>query len=102
MLQNDYIETTSYEERCLKSSKILETFLNKVPVICIFENTITSKYILSRDLSSDYICNLHPNLYLLTQNGTLLVSQNLGKMYENNKGDDGNLYINVLTKLKSS
>jgi len=120
MFKNKY----SYEEREKESKKKIEEFPGHVPIILekktkrlksdkkIFEKNKTNKFLVPRDIKyKDFIMNVNvrnkfitekENVYIFFTNGKKLEKNEtrIGEIYDQNKDDDGFLYI-VYTKYES-
>ncbi len=106
-IANEYVETVPLSTRLEKSKHIIRTFKDKVPIIMLFDSMFripSKKLVLSKLTSSYHLYVLLSSLghfYIMSQNGTLLTNQLLGKIYNENVSNDGYLYLIVTTKLES-
>tara|TARA_A100001011_G_C14305359_1_gene842823 strand:+ start:1693 stop:2112 length:420 start_codon:yes stop_codon:yes gene_type:complete len=97
----------SFEKRLDESERIINAYPNRVPIIVERYNTILpkidrKKYLAPSDLSMGnflYVIRkrlkLEPekSLFLFVNAKLIPMSQHLGFIYDNNKDDDGFLYI---------
>ena len=103
----NYKEKTDFEKRQEESTRILEKYPNRVPIIC---ERLTkkvplldrSKYLCPRDLTMGnfmYVIrkrlklNEATAIYLFINESLVPVSKDLGAIYEEKKDQDGFLYV---------
>jgi len=100
----------SLKDRILESTRVLEKYPSRVPIICERSNTAgfncplidKNKYLVERDLTLgqfQYVVRrrlrLSPEkaLFLIIKNNIPTTTQTIGDLYEKNKHEDGFLYI---------
>ena len=107
LIANEFVETVCCSKRIEQSNKIIRTFREKIPIIILFDSMFSlpsKRYVLSKSVSSEYLYVLLTglgNIYIFSQNGTLLTTQTIGKIYYENISEDGFLYLIVSNKLES-
>jgi hypothetical protein len=109
-VSNEFIEINTMEKRVASSSKLMNMYPAKVPVIVILSKELKQdrkffKYLVAKDLSMQYLIMLvrknvkldsRKAIFILTENGTLLTSSMaIGTIYGCNKNPDGYLYMYV-------
>ena len=103
----NYKKSHSFEDRISESSKLLEKYPNRIPIICeridkSIEELPKGKFLVPKDLCiSDFMyvirrkIKLKPqnSMYLFVNNKLVPTSSVLSIVYESHKDDDGFLYI---------
>jgi hypothetical protein len=113
-LKNVYKEMNSFEKRQDESSRIVQKYKGKIPVVVLMDPLTKSKesfykYLISGDLDGIYIIRLIRNkividkskgLFCLTEkNGTMLTSSmQFSEIYHSNRDEDGFLYLTILVE----
>ena len=104
----DFKNNNSFEMRCSESEKIMKKYPNRVPIIVEKHKKSTlneiskNKYLAPKDLKiNEFIYTIRRNIKLEKSQSIFVMTGNrispsnvtLGVVYEENKDDDGFLYV---------
>ncbi len=105
-----FIDEFSFDERYRTSQKVLETYPDRIPIICEPSNSpnlnitnyIKRKYLVPRDVTvGKFILSIREQIQLAPEEAMFIFVNNtlpptsglMGTIYDKNKSNDGFLYV---------
>lgn len=104
----DFKNNNTFEKRCEESNKIMKKYPNRIPIIvekgnkCTFNKISKNKYLAPKDLKmNEFIYTIRRNIKLDKSQAIFVMigykippsNVSLGEIYEDNKDEDGFLYV---------